>query len=172
MLKLIGGLAIIIATTSIGYVYSMVYEERVKQLRELQYALNILESEIIYSTTPIVDALKAAADNSKTAIGVMLVKISELLSQRSVSSIYDAYVKASKELKNQLYLEKEEKETIGSFVHSLGSADIEGQKKNFNITVKKLEGFEKKAEVSRDKNAKLYRYIGLFGGVLIVLLLV
>lgn len=172
MLKLIGGLAIIIATTSIGYVYSMVYEERVKQLRELQYALNILESEIVYSSTPICKALSAASENSTTFIGVMLKKMSELLEQRSVSSIYDAYVKVSKELKNQLYLEKEEKETIGSFVHSLGSADIEGQKKNFNITIKKLEGFEKRAEESRDKNSKLYRYIGLCGGVLIVLVLV
>ncbi len=172
MLKLIGGLAIIIATTSIGYVYSMVYEERVRQLRELQYALNILESEIIYSSTPIYEALGAASQNCKTSIGVMLKKMGELLSQRKVSSIHDAFIQAVKEQKSLLYLEKEEQDAIGSFVHSLGSGDIEGQKKNFNITMKKLDVFEKKAEESRDKNSKLYRYIGLCGGVLIVLVLI
>ena len=172
MLKLIGGLAIIIATTSIGYVYSLVYEERVNQLRELQYALNLLESEIVYSSTPICEALQTASGNSVTAIGVMLKKMGELLSQRKVGSIFEAYTQVIKELKNLLYLEKEEKDTIGSFVHSLGSADIEGQKKNFNLTMKKLEGFEKKAEDARNKNSKLYRYVGLCGGVLVVLVLI
>jgi stage III sporulation protein AB len=172
MMKLLGGIIVIAAATSIGFVYSRIYTERVKQLRDLQYALNILESEIIYTSSPLIDALLSASQKSSTSAGKLLSSMSELLGSRNAESIYDAFNSAYDSVKSELFLEKEEIDVLGSFVQSIGSADIEGQKKNFNITLKKLEGFEKSAEETRNKNEKLYRYLGLCAGVLIVIVLV
>lgn len=172
MLKLIGGVGIIVAATSMGFVYSKVFAERVSQLRDIQYILNYLESEIIYTATPLTIALMTAGENQEGVVGQVFVNISKLIRDRKAESILDAYNQSIKLYQSQLYLEKEEFDILASFVRSLGSADIEGQKKNFNLTIKKLETFEKSAEQTRTKNEKLYKYLGLCAGVLIVIVLV
>lgn len=171
-LKLLGSLVVIASTTVIGFVYSRVYSERVKQLRDMQYALNMLESEIIYSSTPLIEALSSVGEKCSNTINNLLLSIADILKNKKCENIIDAYFEASIINKSSLYFEDEEINLIGSFIQSIGSSDLENQKKNFNITVKKLEGFEKKAEETRAKNEKLYRYLGLCAGVLIVIILV
>ncbi|WDC83785.1 hypothetical protein PL321_14865 [Caloramator sp. mosi_1] len=79
---------------------------------------------------------------------------------------------ALNECKHNLYFEKEDLEILNTFIQGLGNSDFEGHKKNFNIVLKKLEGIEKEAEDIREKNEKLYRYLGVLGGLLIVIILV
>jgi stage III sporulation protein AB len=98
--------------------------------------------------------------------------MSDILRNKKCENISDAFFEAAKSVKNDLYFEDEEIELISSFIQSIGSSDLESQKKNFNITVQKLESFEKKADEKRIKNEKLYRYLGLCTGVLIVIILV
>lgn len=172
MLKLIGSLIVILTTSVIGFSYAKVYVERVKQLRDIQYSLNMLESEIIYTATPLIEALSSVADKSNENIRMLYLKMTELLKEKKIGSVYEAFNEAYKLVKSDLYFEKEEIDIIASFMQSLGTSDIEGQKKNFNITIKKLEGFEKKADEIRNKNEKLYRYLGVCSGVLIVIILV
>jgi stage III sporulation protein AB len=171
-LKLLGSLIVIFSTTFIGYVYSRVYAERVKQLRDMQYALNMLESEIIYTSTPLIEALSSVGEKSGSIVKKLLINMSDILRNKKCENISDAFFEAAKSVKNDLYFEDEEIELISSFIQSIGSSDLESQKKNFNITVQKLESFEKKADEKRIKNEKLYRYLGLCTGVLIVIILV
>jgi stage III sporulation protein AB len=172
MLKLIGSFIVILTTTIIGFTYAKVYMDRVKQLRDLQYALNMLESEILYTATPLVVALSSVAEKSSEAVKHLFLNMADLLREKKIGSVHEAFNEAYKISKSELFLEDEEVNIIASFMQSLGSSDIEGQKKNFNITIKKLEGFEKKAEELRVKNEKLYRYLGVCAGVLIVIILV
>jgi stage III sporulation protein AB len=172
MLKLIGSFIVIVAASLIGFSYATVYSHRVKHIREIQYALNMLESEIIYTSTPLIDALISIAGKSSENIATLLTKMAELLRDKRIDSVFGAFDEAYKQTKSELYFEKEEVDIIASFMQSLGNSDIEGQKKNFNITIKKLEGFEKKAEEMKAKNEKLFRYLGVCSGVLIVIILI
>jgi stage III sporulation protein AB len=98
--------------------------------------------------------------------------MADMLRDKKKNSVYEAFTDTYNQLKSDLYFDKEEIGVISSFMQSLGNSDIEGQKKNFNITIKKLESFEKRAEEIRTKNEKLYRYLGLSFGVLVVIILV
>ncbi|TDT61953.1 stage III sporulation protein SpoIIIAB [Fonticella tunisiensis] len=170
--KLAGGIIIISAAGLMGFLMAGIYVERVRQLRELQYCLNILESEIVHSSTPLVQAFKLVSEKSSKAVSRLFKVMAELLFEKKTDTVAEAFDLAFQALKRDLYLEREEIDIISSFMQSIGSSDIEGQKKNFNVTVKKLEAFEKKAEEIRVKNEKLYRYLGICGGALIVILLV
>lgn len=172
MLKILGAFVIIGATTVMGFLYARVFSTRVKQLRDMQYALNMLESEIIYTATPLIHAMRHISEKSNDSVKLLFERISELLREKKAEGVHEAFNQAMKEFKKDLYFEKEEVEVMASFMHSLGSSDIEGQKKNFNITIKKLESFEKKAEETKSKNEKLYKYLGVCAGVLIVMILV
>ena len=170
-LKLLGSLIVISSTTIMGFVYSRVYGQRVRQLRDMQYALNMLESEIVYNSTPLTSALCTVAGKC-SSVGKLFNTIADILKSKKCETISDAFNMAIDINKNELYFEDEETALINSFLQSIGSSDLENQKKNFNITVKKLESFEKTAEESKSKNEKLYKYLGLSAGVLIVIILV
>lgn len=172
MLKILGSLIVILATSIIGFSYAKVYGIRVKQIRNMQYALSMLESEIIYTATPLIQAFQIVGERAYEGVRELFVNMSEMLKQRESGGVFETFNKAYEKSRNILYFEKEEVEVIASFMQSLGSSDIEGQKKNFNITIKKLEEFEKKAEEARIKNEKLYKYFGVCAGMIIVIILV
>lgn len=172
MLKLLGSIIIIAGATVIGFTYSNIYMQRVKQLRDMQFALNMMETEIAYTATPLIEVLFSVGEKSSSVIKKLFAGMAEALRDKKKSSVFDAFIYAYNQLKDEIYIDKEEIGVISSFMQSLGSSDVEGQKKNFNITIKKLESFEKRAEEIRTKNEKLYRYLGLCFGVLIVIILV
>lgn len=172
MLKLLGSIIIIAGTTVIGFTYSNIYMQRVKQLRDMQFALNMLETEIIYTATPLIEALFSVGEKTSSSIKGIFFGMAEALRDKRKSGVFDAFIYTYSQLKCDIYLDKEEIDVISSFMQSLGSSDAEGQKKIFNITIKKLESFEKRAEEIRTKNEKLYRYLGLCFGVLIVIILI
>ena len=171
MLKIIGSFIVIVATTIIGFYYAGIYVERVKQIRAIQYALNVLESEIVYTSTPLADAFKSVGEKSNEPFKRLFSNLSENLRNKNIESVANAFKAATENLKGEIYFQKEELEVIDSFMKSLGNTDVEGQKKNFNITIKKLEAFELKAEESRRKNEKLFKYLGISCGMLVVIIL-
>jgi stage III sporulation protein AB len=172
MLKILGSIIIIAGATVIGFTYSSIFLQRVKQLRDMQYALNMMETEIAYTATPLIEVLFSVGEKSSNIIKKIFVGMAETLRSKKKNSVYEAFIDTYTQLKGDIYLDKEEIGVISAFMQSLGGSDIEGQKKNINITIKKLEGFEKRAEEIRTKNEKLYRYLGVSFGVLIVIILV
>lgn len=172
MLKIIGSIIVICTTTIMGFIYAGMYGERVKQLRQIQYALNMLEAEIVYTSTPLLEAFRNIGEKSSGVIKKMFLLMADYLELKNTDGVLNAFKEAEKGLHGELLLNKEELDVIYSFMNSLGSSDIEGQKKNFNITIKKLEAFETKAEEFRVKNEKLYKYLGVSAGMIIVIMLI
>lgn len=172
MLKLIGSVIVVCATTTMGFYYAGVYAQRVKQLRLIQYALNSLESEIVYTSTPLIEAFENVSAKSNEPIKKLFSLMSKNLMGKNTEGVLSAFEEARNKVSNSLYFDKKEMEIIASFMNSLGNSDIEGQKKNFNITIKKLEAFELDAEERRKKNEKLFRYLGVSAGMLIIIILV
>lgn len=172
MLKILGAMLIIMSTSAMGYLYSFGYRERVRQLRELQFSLNSLSSEILYASNPLWIAFSNVSKVCTSPFKELFLKISENLKNRSTETLVEAFNLAYNEYKEEFYLEKEDIELLNTFIQGLSSNDTEGHKKNFNIAIKKLESIEKDAEDKRQKNEKLYNYLGVLSGLLIVILLV
>lgn len=171
VLKLIGSFLIIAASSFMGFYISWLYSEKIKQIRDIQFAFNLLESEIIYSSEPLYIAFKKIGEKFSGPMKLLFTNMSDMLLERKKDSVYDAFLEVYEKFKDSLYFDKEELEIIKSFLHGIGSSDLEGQKKNFNIALKKLEIIEKKLEEKRLKNDKLIKYIGFsFGAVIVVIL--
>ena len=172
MLKIVGAILVIFSASLIGVLYSRTFGIRVDEIREMQYAIQMLETEITYASTPLVEALKSISEKSKGNISKLLLSMSEILKNKECDSVYKAFEESYKKNKDNLYLQKDEINIINSFMQSLGNSDAEGQKKNFNLTNQKLEGIEKSAQEIKEKNQKLFNYLGICGGVLIVIILI
>lgn len=129
MLKVIGSLIVILSTSTIGFIYSKVFSERIRQIRDMQYALNMLESEVVFKATPVTEAFYEISLCCSKTIKKMFMIMGGLLKEKKVDSILAAFDAALKEVKSDIYLENNEIDVIRNFVQTLGSGDLEAQKR-------------------------------------------
>lgn len=172
MLYGLGCLFIICATTIIGFILGENYKKRSMQLSEIERVIYELENDIVYTYTPLPQALENISKKSLFPVNEILYSISSMLQNNDVDGVYDAFVKAFSQKKEYLCLKNEDINILTDFSKTLGQTDIEGEKKVFALTHEKLKKQISKAEILMDKNVKMYRYLGFsLGAVIIILLL-
>jgi stage III sporulation protein AB len=172
VLKILGSIMVIASSGIIGFLYSSFYYMRVKQLRNLEFALNLLEAEIVFSKAPLREAFSNVTSRCISPIKELFQEFETQLALNSRQELRTILSVSLAKFKSKLYLADEELEVLAAFFNGLGSTDLEGQKKNFNITMKKLQSIGQKAEENRQKNEKLFRYLGVCCGMLIVIILI
>ena len=91
MLKIVGSLVVLCTSTILGFYYAGIYVERVKQIRGIQYALNILESEIVYTSTPLADAFKNVGEKSNEPFKRLFNNLSLKLKDKNIESVAKAF---------------------------------------------------------------------------------
>ncbi|MEF9952606.1 MAG: hypothetical protein RR840_00020 [Clostridium sp.] len=172
MLSILGSAMIILSTTLVGFYYSRGFAYRLKVVRDFQYALTMLQSEIIYASSPLIEALSYVSDKTEGNVSRFFKEFSASLYKREIEGIQEGFRVSIESYKKSLMLEEDEIDTISSFLKSLESSDSESQKTSFNITMKKFEAFEKRADGIMNKNEKLYKYLGVCTGLLLVIVLI
>ncbi|GAA3322117.1 hypothetical protein GCM10020331_040700 [Ectobacillus funiculus] len=82
MIKIIGAVFIVAATTWIGFEFANKLRERPRQLRLMRAALQSLEAEIMYGHTPLAEAAERLAKQiPKTALLFLFEGFSQQLEQ-------------------------------------------------------------------------------------------
>jgi len=172
MIKIIGCVVIVLASTLAGFIYSERLKYRVIQLNEIQRAMYQLQNEITYVHALLPDAFKSIAEKSKEPIKELFNKTSELLSNNEYENVYEA-MKASVNLtKDKLYLNSDDINVILDLSKTLGESDIQGQNSMFSLTTSNLKKQIKISEEFMNKNIKMYRYLGFSFGAVIVIVLI
>jgi stage III sporulation protein AB len=171
MIKTLGCLLILGASSVAGYVYGESYKKRVQQLNELERAINQLQSEIEYTYTPLPDALKNVSLKSRGPLGDIFKHAAHLLHSNEVETVFEAFSRCFKNVGTSLNLNKEDINIILDLSKTLGESDIDGHKKIFSLAVNNLRKRIKEAEILMGKNVKMYRYLGFSVGAMIVIVL-
>lgn len=172
MLKLIGSLLILGASTLGGFLYSEMFRLRVKQLYEIERAVYQLENEIIYTHTAIPEALKNVADKGSKPISDIFKMISDELCSNKYDNVFDAFKYAFEETYKDNNLKDQDIGVILDLAKSLGESDIDGQVTMFSLTIENIKKLINEAEITMKKNVKMYRYLGFCIGAVIVIMLI
>lgn len=170
MIKIIGCLLILSASTIAGFIFSESFKKRLKQLNEIERAIGQLENEIEYTYTPLPEALENVAQKSEFPISNVFSRASKLLYSNNVETVYDAFYECFKE--EAVDLNSDDINVVLDLSKSLGNSDIEGHKKIFSLTRGNLKKRIALAEEAMSKNVKMYRYLGFSIGAVIVIVLV
>ncbi|GAA0069184.1 hypothetical protein UT300003_07070 [Clostridium sardiniense] len=101
----------------------------------------------------------------------LFTKVADLLLQGKRDSVYHAFNSVYKNEKDKLYLNKEDERAISDFLKSLGELGVYGQEKMFNLVISNLNINIKEAELIANKNTKLYRYLGICIGAMVIIFL-
>lgn len=171
MIRIVGFIFIIFSCSGLGYVLSSRLSMRVRELKLLRISLQMLETEIVYSNTPLPLAFNSVQKKCGRPVKNLFKTTSENLDKKVFGTVGEAFSASIEENKDILSLNREDMEILKSFGYSIGSSDVEGQVKSFNMVLKQLDGQEIKAEDIRSKNEKMYRNLGFLAGLAIVIIL-
>lgn len=171
MVKTIGILMVIAASTAAGFILADSFKKRLSQLKEFQSALIQLQNEIFYTKTTLPEACMNISLKARYPVNMIFKTVYENLNENFSDSVYDAFVRALEQEKSNCLLESD-KSIILNLAKSLGESDIEGHKKVFNLADHDLKNTIGTLEIQLNKNIKMYRYLGFSFGAVIAILLI
>ena len=169
IIKFIILLIIFGASTSIGLLMSKKYKNRVIELREIIYAINILETKIKFTYEPIPEIFIEIAQALEKNIAKIFEKASKYIEENTTK---EAWNKAIEETKIDLNLNNEDINIIQNLGNLLGKTDIDGQISEIKVVSNFIDAQSIKAEEERKKNEKMYRSLGTIVGLAIVIILI
>ena len=172
LFKIAGSLIVILSCTFLGAVLSTDCRKRPQQLRELQSMLQMFENQISYLSDVIAEVFMRIGKVSRSEAGLFFSGTVEILNEGRNRSASQAWEQAVIQNIKRTALNKEDEEILLTFGKILGCTDLEGQVKNIRLALDQLKHQEVKAEVNRSKNEKMYRSLGILGGIAVVIVLI
>lgn len=171
MLKIIAIAIIFLSSTYIGFYYGESFKKRSKQLNSILKSVMFLNNEVMYSNTPLPEALKYISIKVDPPISDILSKVASRLEVGESMSVYDAFKDEYTNSKQNFNLNDEDSGIIKDFLKGLGESGVYGQDKLFNLTIENMKINCKYAEELAKKNSKMYRAIGVCIGAMISIFL-
>ncbi|MCK8826639.1 stage III sporulation protein SpoIIIAB [Natroniella acetigena] len=168
-MKLIGASLIIMGSGAIGFVVAKQFILRVKELQELQTALQMLETEISYGLTPLPQAFAKITTSLSTSVAELFLVAQEEL--ESGSTAQQAWQKAIDESFAETALIESDKDVLVSVGYNLGQSASQDQQKYLSLAQHKLTNLYQQAVEEKEQKVKLWRYLGVLLGLFVVILI-
>ena len=155
--KLLGCAAVALSGLAFGVMKSRSLYARRDSLKRVLVFLSSLATNIRYSSDEISSAVSAAANSSDAAY--LCVEADR------DTPFYDRWEEAVKSIPKVRALNNSDKELLLGFGEKLGKTDLEGQLSHIELYRALFQKQIKEAEDDAQKKSRLYRTLGIFGGV-------
>ena len=169
--KVLGAALILLTAYWYGVLIGSKYKNRVKNLESLLIALEMVHAEINYGLTPLPHVfMKIGESVSKPVSALFLCSAREMESHRGKSAL-DCWAEAVNAHKNELELNEKQLEQLERLGMIWGKGDKSGQLKQVVLIQSFIRHALEKANQEMEKSEKLWRYLGLLGGITLVIFL-
>lgn len=160
------------ATGGFGLMVSSNYRRRVTELRLLRSGLQMLETEIVYASTPLPEALRRVASRVAPDVGRFFGEAASLWERPDGDPGQAIWFEALSKYLRSSALMPEDAEVLKALGASLGVSDKVDQEKNLALAKKQLEEQEQIAEAERSRYERVWRTLGFLVGATIVLAMI
>ncbi|MBA4548564.1 stage III sporulation protein AB [Thermoactinomyces intermedius] len=170
MLKVLGAVLILMATSKIGFDSARQLRKRPRQIQELRSGLAILKTEINYGTRPLAEAFERIAEASGELKPVFL-EASRKLNTSDGKSTYECLKSAIEEKWKKTVMGEEEKGIVLKLCQVLGSSNRWDQLHHLDLAQENLQMEENKAREEQETYEKMVKTLGVLSGALLVILM-
>ncbi|MXQ55127.1 stage III sporulation protein SpoIIIAB [Shimazuella alba] len=171
MLKLVGCILLLFATTGIGFILAGKLAARPKQIRRLISALSILETEIHYSSRNLSTACSHIGDRDIEMISELFRQMALRLTTMDGAATYECLKLAVQDWWPTSAMKTSEKEVFLQFCKTLGNSDRSDQLTHLALAKQNLQVEEQKAREEQFQYEKMVRTLGVLAGALLIILL-
>ena len=168
MVKIFGMIAVFCATTLLGFSKSNECVRRIQYLKCMSNCVIRIENEIRYSQTPLKDIFFFCSKYENRVISKLFGSAYILLNTYSGETIEKVWKQAISQC--ECNISSEDIDLLNSLGTYLSNTDVDGQLKALNLFELNLKNAILGAEDYHSKNKKLYKWLGVYSGVIIILL--
>lgn len=166
-LKYIMLLLVFATSFLLGNLISKKYILRVKELKEIKNALNIIENKIKFTYEPLSEVFIQTSKLVSNNIANIFIDATNNMKTLGAEDAWNRSVE-----RTNTNLSAEDIENIKSFGKLLGKTDKEGQISQLELTKTFIEMQIEKAKLEENKNAKTYKTLGVIVGLAFVIILI
>lgn len=170
MIKLIGSILLFFSCTGLGFRIANDYRNRPKHIRALQHALRLLQTEIEYSVTPLQGALRRVAERVKEPVRSLFEVAARELDDPECP-VRDAIQRGVLQTKDRNAMRDGDYDVLLEFAQTLGSSDRFHQTQQFQVTLLHFDALVAESDDSRRRNERLWQYLGVLSGLLLIVLM-
>lgn len=167
MLKIIGAFFVIITGIMLGFSASAKLSRRVQFLEGYISALKEASIRIRYTACDITELFRC---DGSGAVDIMLRLFTQKV--KSGKSAKNAWTSAVNTLSDKKQLAKEDKTLIEEFGTTFGTSDVDGELTHIQAHITLLSDRLEKARTEQTEKSKLYKILGLFGGVTLAVIFI
>ncbi|RKL68763.1 stage III sporulation protein AB [Salipaludibacillus neizhouensis] len=166
----IGAIFIVLASALIGMELSKRLERRTLLLRHMKVALETFDTEVAFAMMPLSEALIQISRQLPDPAKQFLFSVGERIGENR-GSVVEIWEEELDLWKKNIDLNNQDIEVIRQFGQTLGKQDLEGQRKQIQLTQSYLTHREQVAVDSQKTYQSMYRSLGFLGGLLLVIML-
>ncbi len=170
--KLMASALVVSGTASIGLLTADALRRRPVELRGLQTALQILETEVSYGATPLPRALERVSRAVAGLAGQLCAAAAEELRTGQGSGAHEAWTRALDRVYPVSAWRRSDLEILAALGPCLGASHREDQLRHLRLCRERLAAAEEEAWRDARERARMAEYLGVLGGLLLVLLAV
>ncbi|MCL2603683.1 MAG: stage III sporulation protein AB [Defluviitaleaceae bacterium] len=171
LMRLAGAAAVVCGAAALGFYYAAQEAQRALDLLEFKKALMVLSSEIEYMRTPLPVAAVNIGKRAERWVGPMFTRFGELLALSEGETAYQVWMKVITEVKDGTHLAQEDWKVVEGFGKTLGYLDRQMQQNAIRYAVDYIDEKAAGLQQQADKNRKMYRSLGIIGGLLLAVVL-
>ena len=150
-----------------GILVSKKYSGRVKELKDMKNALNMLETKIKYTYEALPEIFEEISKQITGEIGQIFRNSAKKMQVKSAGDAWNESIDLANTNMNI-----EDKAILKTLGKLLGKTDAEGQISEIKLVSNFLDTQMKAAERERNKNEKMYKTLGGIVGLTIVIILI
>jgi stage III sporulation protein AB len=171
MIKAVGAVLVILASTVMGLRQAYRYQERPRELHAWMTALHMLETEILYGATPLPQAFRRIGERVPGETGRLLLELAERILESEGRPVSAIFRNVLEEGKPRLHLRDTDVAILIQFAETLGISDREDQIKHIAHACSRLSAEETEARDESMRLGRMWRYMGALLGIAVVILL-
>lgn len=169
VLKFLGAVLVLVSSGLLGMELAKNLTRRSEELRQLQFGLQVLETEIIYGSTPLPAALKIVAAQTKGHVAEVFAGTARILADGTGTSAGEAWRATLEQKEGHLLLKGSDLLFLHQFGQGLGESDRDDQKKRLTMVKSQLKNQEEQSERERFQFQKVWQSLGWAVGMIIIL---
>lgn len=170
MVKILGLALVLGGCGLVGAAFAHSLRQRPIQLRNLQSALLMVDSEIGYVADPLPEVLARVADRVKEPGSILFREAAMGLQQAEGSTADEIWRRTLKVWAPGTQLRRDDIEVLASVGQGLGSLGREEQLRHIRLAMEYLRVQEEIADSERDKQERLWQTMGFLVGLALVIL--
>lgn len=171
-MKIVGAMMIIGASAWLGSIIANNYRQRPRILGRFAQAVEMLRSLISYSYTPLPQAFRKVAENSAGFVPKVFGTASDLIASGQGLSGGEAWNQAFTRWGPFLPLDQDDLILLKDAGNALGLTDKTDQERHLSLALEQIRRRIEQLEISAGHTAKVWFYLGLScGGILVLVLL-